>query len=70
MATATISAATLALLGVIALIAWAVVYWKLNKEKSHVPYLQLKAWHYRLSGISLTLLGLSVVSYIGLHWYR
>ncbi|MBP9811840.1 hypothetical protein KBC86_00545 [Candidatus Gracilibacteria bacterium] len=67
MATATISAATLAFLSLIALIGWAVVYWKMKKEHHPLFYSKLKVRHLTLRAISLTLLGLSVATYFGLH---
>ena len=67
MATATISAATLGLLGVIALIIWALVYWKYKKEENHLVYTRQKNWHRTLRVVGLTLLAASVATYLGLH---
>lgn len=67
MATAYISAATLATLGVIALIAWALVYWKHKKELHPMAYSRQKNWHRNLRVVGLTFLGLAVAAYFGLH---
>jgi membrane protease YdiL (CAAX protease family) len=67
MATATISAATLAALGVLALIIWVLVYLKYKKEERPHVFTRQKVWHRNLRIVGLTLLGLSVATYLGLH---
>ena len=62
MATATISAATLAILSLIALIIWVLVYLKMKNEHHPIYYSRLKNWHFTLRVVSLTLVGLSLAT--------
>ena len=67
MATAYISAATLAFLGVITLILWGLVYWRSHREVHPMAYSRQRIWHRYLLVCGLLLVGLSVASaYFGL----